>query len=45
MKNNISLDLAKEMDHGLESILGGDLMFSVANEKSEAEKINVLPKI
>lgn len=39
MKNNFRLDLAKEMDHSLGSILGDDLMFSVANGKSEAEKL------
>lgn len=45
MKNNFRLDLAKEMDHSLGSIFGDDLMFCVANGKSDAEWINVLPKI
>lgn len=33
------------MLHNLGLILGDDLMFSVAYGRSEAERINVLPKI
>lgn len=43
MKNNFRLDSANEMDHRLGRILGDD--FTIASGKSEAERINVLPKI
>lgn len=44
-ENNFRLDLAEEMVHNLGIILGDNLMFSFASGKSEAERINVLPKI